>query len=74
MNSQAVAAPQVNRYLRVIGSLTEARDPGTRAWAKQCLRDMASPGVSVTEYLEPLMTLPVCHLDHYERRARQMAQ
>lgn len=65
--------PATRRYLRVLDQLTHSPDPALRSWARQCLRDMTEPGVSVTDYLHPLMTRPTAALTHPERRARLLA-
>lgn len=50
------------------------RDPCTEcaAWARESLRDMACPGVSVADYLRPVITYPVRMLTHHEARLRQV--
>lgn len=65
--------PAIRRYLRVLDNLTASNDPATRTWARECLRDMGEPGVSVPEYLRPVMTLPLVNLTPMERKARLLA-
>jgi hypothetical protein len=62
-----------NRLISAIQTMTSSRDPGTRAWAREQLRTMAMPGVSVLEHLQPMLTAPVDQLTHHERTARRIA-
>lgn len=65
--------PTVRRYLSALSTLTDSPDPETRAWARGCLQDLGEPGVQVTEYLQPLITLPAHMLTPVERKARRLA-
>lgn len=63
----------VTRYIAAIMMMTKSTSQETRTWAKSCVRDMAEPGVSINDYLHPMMTLSVNRLDQFERVARSLA-
>lgn len=65
--------PEVVRYLRALTVMTKDLDPDNRAFARGAIRDMAEPGVYVTDYMRPLMTRPLSDLLGAERRLRLLA-
>lgn len=64
---------EVTRYLRALERMVGDTQVCSRRFARQCLRDMAEPGVSVQDYLGPYMKLPLAALDGAERRLRLLA-
>lgn len=61
--------PTARRYLAALTVLAGSSGPAS-ASAREALRDMAMPGVSVTEYLAPMATLPVHQLTVNEQAVR----
>lgn len=64
----------VNRYLQVLGRMTESTNPEHRSFARKILRDLGEKGVRVQDYLKPYMALPVAKLDHNEQALRKLAE
>lgn len=65
--------PTIRRYLAALAFLAGSTAMGS-AFAREALRDMALPGVLVTDYLAPLATLPFTHLTPDEQAIRLLAQ
>lgn len=63
----------VTRYIAAINMMTKSPNVEVRIWARGCLRDMAEPGVSVLDYLRPMMNLGDRHLDWIELAVRRLA-
>ena len=66
--------PDIVRYLRALSTMTTDVDPENRRYAREAMRDMATPGVYVTEYMRPVITLPLPALVGPERRHRLLAE
>lgn len=67
--------PTAHRFLNALTVLeTSPRFPRYAAFARQCQRDMASPGVSVLDYIEPIASRPVEQLSAEEQLWRAVAQ
>ena len=61
------------RYIAAINMMTKSPNVEVRTWARASLRDMSETGVSVLDYLRPMMTLSDANLDWVELAARKLA-
>lgn len=67
--------PTAQRFLNALVVLeTSPQFIRYQRYARRCQRDMASPGVSVLEYIEPVATLPIEKLCAQEQLWRAVAQ
>lgn len=62
------------RYIAALTLLAESGIHSRRVFARQVLRDLGCPGVSIADYLHPYMTLPHTHLDDNELALRKLAE
>lgn len=65
--------PKIRRFLRALDVLANDADPDNRIYARQMYRDMSIPTVTIADCLDPVMTLPLSHLNGPERRLRLVA-
>ena len=61
------------RYIAAINMMTKSPNVEVRTWARASLRDMSETGVSVLDYLRPMMTVSDANLDWVELAARKLA-
>lgn len=67
--------PTAYRFLKALEVLeTSPQFTRYQRYARRCQRDMASPGVSVLEYITPVATLPLNKLCAEEQVWRAVAQ
>lgn len=67
--ARQIEMPVIRRYLAALTVLAGSTGTGAAA-AREALRDMGAPGVSVSEYLMPLITLPANQLTPDEQAVR----
>lgn len=68
-----IEIPVIRRYLAALTFLAGSNSSAAMA-AREALRDMSQPGVSVHEYIAPLATLPADQLTPCEQVIRLHAK